>query len=84
MSLRLKQKLAAGEAIIGTWVSLADSAVVEILSNTGFDFLLLDGEHAPIGEDVLKGLLLGAKGSETAVILCQSARTTSRAGTDGP
>ena len=64
----LNKKLQNGEAIIGTWVSLADPVVVEILCQSGFDFLLLDGEHSPISEDVLKLLLIAAKGSETAVI----------------
>ncbi len=64
----LKQKLVAGEAIIGMWVSLADPAVVEILCQTGFDFLLLDGEHSPISEEVLKLCLMAARGSKTAVI----------------
>lgn len=64
----LNKKLEAGESIIGTWVSLADPSVVEILAQTGFDFLLIDGEHSPIGDDVLKGLLIAARGFETAVI----------------
>ncbi|MEM7112864.1 MAG: aldolase/citrate lyase family protein [Chloroflexota bacterium] len=64
----LNKKLAAGEAIIGTWVSLADPSVVEVLAQTGFDFLLIDGEHSPIDDNVLKHLLIAAKGYETAVI----------------
>ena len=70
MSQRLKQKLAAGKAIIGTWVSLADPAVVEILAQSDFDFLLLDGEHSPISEDTLKVHLMAAARfkKETAII----------------
>jgi len=68
MSQQLKQKLSAGEAIIGTWVSLSDPAVIEILCQTGFDFLLLDDEHSPIGEETLKLALMAANGSETAII----------------
>ena len=64
----LKAKLANNEAIIGTWVSLADPAVTEILCSVGFDFLLLDGEHAPINETVLKKLLLAVNGSDTAIM----------------
>ena len=42
-----KQALAAGQAQIGLWVGLADGYAAELLAGTGFDWLLIDGEHAP-------------------------------------
>lgn len=42
-----KQALQAGRAQIGLWVGLADAYAAEALAGTGFDWLLLDGEHAP-------------------------------------
>ncbi|WP_421956387.1 4-hydroxy-2-oxoheptanedioate aldolase [Polaromonas sp.] len=42
-----KQALQAGETKIGLWVGLADPYVAEALAGTGFDWLLIDGEHAP-------------------------------------
>lgn len=42
-----KQAMQAGEQKIGLWVGLADGYVAEILAGTGFDWLLVDGEHAP-------------------------------------
>jgi 4-hydroxy-2-oxoheptanedioate aldolase len=42
-----KQALAARQAQIGLWVGLADPYVAELLATTGFDWLLIDGEHAP-------------------------------------
>lgn len=41
-----KQRLAE-EAQIGLWVSLADPYAAELAANAGFDWLLVDGEHAP-------------------------------------
>lgn len=32
---------------IGLWVGLANGYVAEIIAGTGFDWLLIDGEHAP-------------------------------------
>jgi len=32
---------------IGLWVGLADSYAAELLASTGFDWLLIDAEHAP-------------------------------------
>jgi len=42
-----KQALAEKRAQIGLWVGLADHYTTEICAGAGFDWLLLDGEHAP-------------------------------------
>ncbi|MDM0046611.1 4-hydroxy-2-oxoheptanedioate aldolase [Variovorax dokdonensis] len=42
-----KKALQSGPAQIGLWVGLADGYVAEIIAGTGFDWLLVDGEHAP-------------------------------------
>jgi len=42
-----KRALQAGRPQIGLWVALADAYVAEVLATTGFDWLLLDAEHAP-------------------------------------
>lgn len=42
-----KQALKEGKAQIGLWVGLSDPYVAELLASTGYDWLLLDGEHAP-------------------------------------
>lgn len=45
-----KAKLKAGGAIQGTYVRHGDAGLAEVLGYMGFDYLLFDGEHAPIGE----------------------------------
>ncbi|HUP97750.1 MAG TPA: HpcH/HpaI aldolase/citrate lyase family protein [Usitatibacter sp.] len=42
-----KHALAAGRQQIGLWVSLASPYSTEIVAGSGFDWLLLDGEHSP-------------------------------------
>ncbi|MDR6397494.1 4-hydroxy-2-oxoheptanedioate aldolase [Herbaspirillum seropedicae] len=42
-----KAALKEGRTQIGLWVGLADSYAAEALAGTGFDWLLIDGEHAP-------------------------------------
>ena len=42
-----KQALQHQQAQIGLWLGLADPYCAEILAGTGYDWLLLDGEHAP-------------------------------------
>ena len=35
------------QAQIGLWLGLADSYATEMCAGAGFDWLLVDGEHAP-------------------------------------
>jgi 4-hydroxy-2-oxoheptanedioate aldolase len=42
-----KRRLLAGEPQIGLWVGLVDPVAAEICAGAGFDWLLIDGEHAP-------------------------------------
>ena len=49
-----KQRLTNGTAQIGLWLGLADAYCAELAANAGFDWLLIDGEHAP---NELRGLL---------------------------
>lgn len=42
-----RDALRAGQAQIGLWVGLADPNAAEALACTGYDWLLIDGEHAP-------------------------------------
>ena len=42
-----KQALAGKRPLIGLWLGLADSYSAEICAGAGFDWLLIDGEHAP-------------------------------------
>lgn len=44
---RFKDALAARRAQIGLWLSLADAYSAEICATAGFDWLLVDMEHAP-------------------------------------
>jgi 4-hydroxy-2-oxoheptanedioate aldolase len=42
-----KQALKEGRPQIGLWAALADGYVTELLATAGFDWLLIDNEHAP-------------------------------------
>ncbi|MGF7111561.1 4-hydroxy-2-oxoheptanedioate aldolase [Pseudomonas laurylsulfatiphila] len=49
-----KLRLQRGETQIGLWLGLADPYCAELAANAGFDWLLIDGEHAP---NDLRGML---------------------------
>ncbi|SDC76518.1 aldolase/citrate lyase family protein [Ruegeria marina] len=42
-----KQALAEGRRQIGCWMSFAEAGTAEIMGTCGFDWLVVDGEHAP-------------------------------------
>ncbi|MEW2914028.1 HpcH/HpaI aldolase/citrate lyase family protein [Leisingera sp. JC11] len=42
-----KQALSQGKRQIGCWMSFADGQIAEIMGTCGFDWLVIDGEHAP-------------------------------------
>ena len=42
-----KQQLREGRPLIGLWSSLSSAAATEIVADSGFDWLLIDTEHAP-------------------------------------
>lgn len=42
-----KRAIKAGKSQIGLWSSLANNITAEVLAGAGFDWLLIDAEHAP-------------------------------------
>lgn len=42
-----KHAIAKGDLQLGCWMGLADPYIAEISAGAGFDWLLIDGEHAP-------------------------------------
>ncbi|WP_461536528.1 4-hydroxy-2-oxoheptanedioate aldolase [Spongorhabdus nitratireducens] len=44
---RFKQKMTSGQPQFGLWLGLPDNSVAEIVAGAGYDWLLIDGEHAP-------------------------------------
>jgi 2-keto-3-deoxy-L-rhamnonate aldolase RhmA len=53
----LVSRIRAGETVIGSWFTVPHPMVAETLAQGGFDFLLLDGEHAPVPPDAVSNLL---------------------------
>jgi 2-keto-3-deoxy-L-rhamnonate aldolase RhmA len=60
---KLKEKLQRNQAVIGTFVGIGHPDVSEWLSRQGFDFLLLDAEHGPLGLETLQRMMQSMNGS---------------------
>ena len=57
----LKTRLAAGEAIVGTFIKTPSPIVVEVLTFTPLDCVCLDAEHAPFDRGTLDTCILAAR-----------------------
>lgn len=49
MNVNLKKSLSSGTPCIGSWITVSHPAIAEIMARAGFDFLVVDLEHSPIG-----------------------------------
>lgn len=58
---QFRTRLIAGEPLIGTFMKVPASQNTELLALEGFDFVVLDEEHAPWDRVTLDGALLAAR-----------------------
>ncbi len=65
----VKRKLKQGEPTVGNWVGLPSPSVVEILVRFGMDWLVLDTEHGPYGEEMLEDMMRAMRGSGVTPII---------------
>ena len=66
---KFKAALAAKEIQIGCWSALASPISTEVLGLAGFDWLVLDGEHAPNDISTFIPQLMALKGSSSAPVV---------------
>jgi 2-dehydro-3-deoxyglucarate aldolase len=66
---RFRRDLLAGKRLIGCWSALASPITTEVLGLAGFDWLLLDGEHAPNDITTFVSQLMALKGSSSAAFV---------------
>lgn len=64
-----KKAIANGELQVGCWLGLADTYVAEVSASAGFDWLLVDCEHAPndLRSTMSQLQVIAARGSHAAV-----------------
>jgi 2-keto-3-deoxy-L-rhamnonate aldolase RhmA len=66
---QFKDKLNRGETVLGPWITLSDPAVIEIIGRAGFDFLMIDGEHAPFNEIGMRDALTACDNTPAEVVV---------------
>jgi 2-keto-3-deoxy-L-rhamnonate aldolase RhmA len=65
----LRSRLIAGEHLVGTFVKTPTTHATEILGALGFDFVVIDEEHAPFDRLATDAALLAARAAGTAALV---------------
>lgn len=64
-----RTRLAEGEPLVGTFIKTPSGHATEVLGDVGFDFVVVDQEHAPFGRVEIDQVLLAARAANTAGIV---------------
>ncbi len=64
-----RQRLAAKAPLLGTFIKTPTGHAIEILGDLGFDFVVIDEEHAPFDRVAIDNALLAARAAGTAGIV---------------
>ncbi len=64
-----KQRLKAGDRLIGCWMMLADLYAAEVLGTAGFDWIVVDGEHAPNDIRSMRDQLIALESSDSHAVV---------------
>lgn len=64
-----RKRLIAREQLVGTFVKIPTPHATEILGRLGFDFVVFDQEHAPLGPEALDIMILAARAVNIAGIV---------------
>jgi len=63
-----RARLRSGDFLLGTWITMLDPVVPELLAGSGFDFLVVDGEHGPVATSELMSTLIATRASGIPVL----------------
>lgn len=69
ITANVKQKLAGGHVSFGSWLRLGSPAVAEVMARMGFDWLIIEGEHAAADMATVQAILQAMNGTDTVPIL---------------
>lgn len=64
-----RERLLAGDLLVGTWVKTPHAHVVEVLALSSLDVLVLDAEHAPFDRGNLDQCIMAARAAGKPVLV---------------
>jgi len=66
---KFREKLRQGKFCIGTFIVSADPLTSELMGDLGHDFIIVDGEHAPIDTSRALGHMMACRGTDCAAMI---------------
>lgn len=64
-----RSRLLAGEPMLGTFVKMPTTQAIEILGGLGFDYVVIDQEHAPLDRTQIDMMCLAARAAGMAPVV---------------
>jgi len=64
----LRARLRSGEYLLGSWLTILDPVVAELMAGAGFDLLVADGEHGSVGTADLVRMLIATRAEGVPVL----------------
>ncbi|MFT4000848.1 MAG: aldolase/citrate lyase family protein [Rhizobium sp.] len=74
--VNFRQRLLAKERLLGSFIKTPTAHSVEILGDIGFDFVVIDEEHAPFDRTAIDVAVLAARATGTAALVRVSSEAT--------
>jgi 4-hydroxy-2-oxoheptanedioate aldolase len=74
---KVKKMLKEGKSVIGTFVKMTDPCTVELITNAGFDVIVIDNEHTAMSKETMVSLIRCA--DATGIVPTVRVRENSRA-----
>jgi 4-hydroxy-2-oxoheptanedioate aldolase len=74
---KVKKMLKEGKSVIGTFVKMTDPCTVELITNAGFDVIVIDNEHTSMSKETMVNLIRCA--DATGIVPTVRVRENSRA-----
>src|SRR5260370_5170963 len=65
---RFKARLAAGETVIGAWLTIPELSVAEIMAGSGLEYVIIGSAHAPSTVAEIQIPLAGVRGSQNLLL----------------
>lgn len=64
-----RERLLSRQRMFGTFVKLPTTQVIEMLGQIGYDFIIIDQEHAPLDRSITDLMIFAARASNVAPII---------------
>jgi len=65
----IKEKLSRNELTLGTWITIGNPDVAEIVAWAGFDWMIFDMEHAPLDISLVESMAQAVSSAPTPAIV---------------